>query len=89
MSLDNLQMFSKNRIRSLFGLEPEVLAAVVFRVLPVLEQNREQRLRNNPERKRRFVKNDGRPGELKPIAKLLMSLLYLRQNTSATVVGQM
>ena len=72
----------------MFGLEPEVLAAVIFRVLPVLEQNRKQRLRNNPERKRRFVKNDEHPGELAPIDKLLMTLLYLRRNTSATVVGQ-
>jgi hypothetical protein len=55
----------------------------------VLEQNRENRLRNAPHRKRRYVKNDGRPRESKPIDKLLMTLLYLRQNTSATVVGQM
>lgn len=89
MSLDNLKSFPKNRVKSLFGLEPEVFAEVIFRVLPVLEQNREQRLRDNPERQRRFVKNDGRPRELQPIHKLLMTLLYLRQNTSATVVGQM
>lgn len=89
MSLDNLKSFPKNRIKSLFGLEPAVLAEVIFRVLPVLEQNREERLRNNPERKRRFVKKDGRPADLKPIHKLLMTLLYLRQNTSATMVGQM
>lgn len=89
MSLDNLKMFPKNRIKSLFGLEPEVLAEVIFRVLPVLEQNREERLKNNPERIRRFVKKDGRPPELKAIHKLLMTLLYLRHNTSATVVGQM
>lgn len=89
MKLDNLKSFPKNRIKSLFGLEPEVLAEVIFRVLPGLEQNREERLRNNPERKRRFVKKDGRPADLKPIHKLLMTLLYLRQNTSATMVGQM
>ncbi len=89
MSLDNLKSFPKNRVKSLFGLEPEVLAEVIFRVLPVLEENREERLRNNPERKRVFVKNDGRPPEMKPIDKLLMTLLYLRHNTSATVVGQM
>ncbi len=87
MKLDNLKMFPKNRLKSLFGLEPEVLAEVIFRVLPVLEQNREQRLRNNPERKRRFVKGDGRPAEIKAIDKLLMTLLYLRHNTSATMVG--
>jgi hypothetical protein len=89
MNLDNLKMFPANRIKSLFGLAPDVLAEVIFRVLPVLEQNREQRLRNNPQRKRRFVPNDGRPGELMPIHKLLMTLLYLRHNVSATVVGQM
>ena len=89
MSLDNLKMFPKNRVKSLFGLEPEILAEVIFRVLPELEKNREQRLRNNPERKRRFVKKDGRPPELLSIHKLLMTLLYLRQNTSATLVGQM
>jgi len=89
MNLDNLKMFPENRLKSLFGLEPSVLAEVIFRVLPVLEQKRELRLRSSPERKRRFVKNDGRPPEIKPIHKLLMTLLYLRQNTSATVVGQM
>jgi len=89
MKLDNLKMFPENRLKSLFGLEPPVLAEVIIRVLPVLEQNRENRLRNAPHRKRRFVKNDGRPPEMKPIHKLLITLLYLRQNTSATVVGQM
>lgn len=89
MNLDNLKMFPQNRIKSLFGLEPEVLAEVTFRVLPVLEQNRQQRLKNKVERKRRFVINDGRPRDLLPIHKLLMTLLYLRHNTSATVVGQM
>lgn len=89
MSLDNLKSFPRNRVKSLFGLEPEILAEVIIRVLPVLEQNREERLRNNPERKRRFVKKDGRPADLKPIHKLLMTLLYLRHNTSATLVGQM
>lgn len=89
MSLDNLKMFPTNRIKSLFGLDAEVLAEVTFRVLPILEQNREARLRNNPQCKRRFVKGDGRPPEMKPMHKLLMTLLYLRHNTSATVVGQM
>lgn len=89
MNLDNLKMFPANRIKSLFGLAPDVLAEVIFRVLPVLEQNREQRLRNNPQRKRRFVHNDGRPRELMPIHKLLMTLLSLRHNVSATVVGEM
>ncbi len=89
MKLDNLNSFPDNRIKSLFGLEVDVLAQVIIKVLPVLEQQREQRLRNAPERKRRFITRDGRPPQMKPIHKLLMTLLYLRHNTSATVVGQM
>lgn len=89
MNFDNLKMFPENRLKSLFGLEPSVLAEVAIRVLPVLTKNREQRLRNSPHRKRRFVTRDGRPAEVLPIHKLLMTLLYLRHNTSATLVGQM
>ena len=89
MKLDNLKMFPDNRVKSLFGLAPAILAQVIIKVLPVLEQNREIRLRNQKDRKRRFVKNDGRPREVLPIHKLLMTLLYLRHNTSATLVGQM
>lgn len=89
MKLDNLKSFPENRIKSLFGLEVDILAQVIIKVLPVLEQQREQRLRNSPDRKRRFITRDGRPSQMKPIHKLLMTLLYLRHNTSATVVGQM
>lgn len=89
MKLDNLKSFPANRLKSLFGLETDVLAQVIIKVLPALEKQREQRLRNLPERKRRFITRDGRPPEMKPIHKLLMTLLYLRHNTSATVVGQM
>lgn len=89
MKIDNLKSFPKNRIKSLFGLEADVLAQVIIKVLPVLEQCREERLRNQKERKRRFVKGDGRPPVMLPIHKLLMTLLYLRHNTSATLVGQM
>lgn len=89
MRLDNLKSFPANRLKSLFGLDSDILAQVIIKVLPALEQQREQRLRNAPERKRRFITRDGRPPQMKPIHKLLMTLLYLRHNTSATVVGQM
>ena len=89
MKLDNLKSFPDNRLKSLFGLEADVLAQVIIKVLPALELQREQRLRSLPERKRRFITRDGRPSQMKPIHKLLMTLLYLRHNTSATVVGQM
>lgn len=89
MKFDNLKSFPENRIKSLFGLAPDVLAQVIIKVLPALEKQRERRLRNAPKRKRRFITRDGRPPEMKPIDKLMMTLLYLRHNTSATVVGQM
>lgn len=89
MKLDNLNSFPANRLKSLFGLEPDVLAQVIIKVLPALEQQREKRLRSLPEGKRRFITRDGRPPQMKPIHKLLMTLLYLHHNTSATVVGQM
>lgn len=89
MKFDNLKSFPENRIKSLFGLAPNVLAQVIIKVLPALEKQRELRLRNAPQRKRRFITRDGRPPEMKPIHKLLMTLLYLRHNTSATLVGQM
>jgi hypothetical protein len=89
MKFDNLKSFPDNRLKSLFGLEPDILAQVIIKVLPALERQREHRLRNLSERKRRFITRDGRPPEMKPIHKLLMTLLYLRHNTSATVVGQM
>jgi DDE superfamily endonuclease len=89
MKLDNLKSFPENRLKSLFGLEPDILAQVILKVLPALTQQREQRLRNSSDRKRRFITRDGRPPSMLPIHKLLMTLLYLRHNTSATVVGQM
>jgi hypothetical protein len=89
MNLSNLKMFPENRVQSLFGLQAKILAEVIIRVLPVLEQQREQHLRQKTNRKRAFVKDDGRPRRVLPIYKLLMTLLYLRHNTSATLVGQM
>ena len=89
MRLNNLKSFPANRLKSLFGLESDVLAQVIIKVLPALEKHREDRLRTSPHRKRRFITRDGRPSEMKPIHKLLMTLLYLRHNVSATVVGQM
>lgn len=89
MKLYHLNQIPENRIKSLFGLTPEVLSAVIIKVLPVLEKKRLERLQNNPERKRRFVTNDGRRREVLPLHKLLMTLVYLRHNCSHTVVGQM
>lgn len=89
MKINNLKGFSAATIKSLFGFKPKVLAEVLFLVLPELEKDRTQRLKKRKNRKRAFNKRDGRPREVLPIHKLLMCLLYLRQNTSHEVVGRL
>jgi len=61
----------------------------LFLVLPELENERIRRLKGRRNRKRKFIKNDGRPLEVKAIHKVLMCLLYMRHNTSHEVVGRM
>jgi hypothetical protein len=46
MKFENLKSFPDNRLKSLFGLEPDILAQVIIKVLPALERQREHRLRN-------------------------------------------
>ncbi len=58
-------------------------------VLPILEQERENTLKTRPNRKRKYVKNDGRKRKVYALQKFLMTLIYLRQNVNHTVVGQM
>ena len=89
MKLYQLKQYSDSRVKSLFGLSKEVLAEVIFRVLPILEQKRNEQLKARPERRRRFVPNDGRPRDVLPVHKLLMALIYIRHNCSHTLVGQM
>jgi hypothetical protein len=87
MNFKNLDHFSTSRIKALFGLHPIVLAELLFKVLPELERRRRERLAGRPDRKRRFVPNDGRPREVRPVDKGLMTLIYLRHNVSHEVVG--
>ncbi|MCA1628628.1 MAG: transposase [Acidobacteria bacterium] len=89
MKINCLQRHSAQSIKALFGLPPKVLAEVLFLTLPELENQRTERLKQRPTRKRRFHHRDGRPREVKPFQKVLMCLLYLRHNTSHEVVGRM
>lgn len=89
MKINCLKRHSAQTIKALFGLKPKVLAEVLFLTLPELEKARTERLQNREGRKRRFHEKDGRPREVKPYQKVLMSLLYLRHNTSHEVVGRM
>jgi len=46
-------------------------------------------LKTRPERKRRYVKNDGRKRKVHALQKFLMTLIYLRQNVNHTMVGEL
>lgn len=85
----NLDRFSTPQIKALFGFHPAILAEILFRVLPELERRRATRLAQRQNRKRPYLDNDGRPREVTPLHKVLMTLIYLRHNVSHTVVGAM
>ncbi len=85
----NLDGFSTAQIKALLGFHPMILAEILFRVLPALEQRRAARLAQRQNRKRPYLNNDGRPRETTPLHLVLMTLLYLRHNVSHTVVGAM
>ena len=89
MKINCLKRHSAQSIKALFGLQPKVLAEVMFLTLPELENQRTNRLKQRHGRKRRFHARDGRPCEVKPFQKVLLCLLYLRHNTSHEVVGRM
>lgn len=74
-------------MKALFGFHPQILAEILFRVLPAIERRRAQRLSQRGNRKRRFVEKDGRPREVLPLHQVLMTLTYLRHNVSHSVVG--
>lgn len=79
--------FNPGQVKALFGFHPLILAEILFRVLPELEKRRKTRLETRPDRKRSFVESDGKPRQLTPLIKVLMTLLYLRHNVSQSVVG--
>lgn len=89
MKINNLKKFPAATIKALFGLNPKVLAEVIFLVLPELEKQRIENLKKRKTRKRPFIKNDGRPCQVLPIHKLLMCLLYMRHNASHEMVGRL
>jgi hypothetical protein len=85
----NLDRFSTTQVKALFGFHPAILAEILFRVLPELERRRTQRLAHRTGRKRPYLDKDGRPQEVTPLHKVLMTMLYLRHNVSHEVVGAM
>lgn len=85
----NLDGFNPGQVKALCGFHPTILAEILFRVLPELEQRRAARLAQRPERQRPYLERDGRPREVAPLHKTLMTMMYLRHNVSHEVVGAM
>jgi len=87
--MKNIDLLSDSNLQNLFGFSRAILAQMMITVLPILEAEREQRLKNRPDRKRKYVSNDGRKRTVYAREKFLLTLIYLRQNVTHTVLGQM
>ncbi len=87
--MKNINQLTDSHLKNLFGFSRAILAQMTAIVLPILEQERENTLKTRPNRKRKYVKNDGRKRKVYARQKFLMTLIYLRQNVNHTVVGQM
>lgn len=87
--MKNINQLSDSNLKNLFGFSRAILAQMVEIVLPILEVEREKRLKNRSNRKRQYVPDDGRRRRVFALQKFLMTLIYLRQNVNHTVVGQM
>jgi hypothetical protein len=85
----NINQLTDSHLKNLFGFSRAILAQMTAIVLPILEQERENTLKTRPNRKRKYIKNDGRKRKVYARQKFLMTLIYLRQNVNHTVVGQM
>jgi hypothetical protein len=76
-------------LKNLFGFSRTILAEMSRIVLPILENEREIALKTRANRKRKYVRDEGRKRKIYALQKFLMTLIYLRQNVNHTVVGQL
>lgn len=87
MKLEQLNNYSEEKMRALFGMTRAALAELFAQVLPELVRRRRMAQAQQPDRRR--APGGGRVRRLKPYEEVLMTLLYLRHNVSHAVVGQM
>lgn len=87
MNLTEINRYPKDKVRSLFGLTHEALAALLASALPEIDQRRRQSQADKPNRKR--VVGGGRKRLLKPYQEVLLTLIYLRHNVAFCVVGRL
>lgn len=86
--MKNFDLLSDSNLKNLFGFSRAILAQMIEIVLPILEAEREKTLQTRPDRKRKYVPNDGRRRKVYALQKFLMTLIYLRQNVNHTLVGE-
>ncbi len=86
--MKNINQLSDSNLKNLFGFSRAILAQMIEIVLPILEAEREKTLQTRPDRKRKYVPNDGRRRKVYALQKFLMTLIYLRQNVNHTLVGE-
>ena len=87
--MKNLNQLTDSNLKNLFGFSGAILAKMMKIVLPILEAEREKKLQTRADRKRKYVRHDGRKRKIYASQKFLMTLIYLRQNVNHTIVGQM
>lgn len=87
--MKNLNQLTDSNLKNLFGFSGAILANLMITVLPILEAEREKKLKTRADRKRKYIKDDGRKRKVYAREKFLMVLIYLRQNVTHSVVGQM
>ena len=87
--MKKINQLTDSNLKNLFGFSRAILAQMTAIVLPILEEEREKTLKTRADRKRKYVKNDGRKRKVYALQKFLMTLIYLRQNVNHTMVGQM
>jgi hypothetical protein len=84
-----LNQLTDSHLKNLFGFSRAILAEMMTIVLPILENERETALKTRANRKRKYVRDDGRKRKVYALQKFLMTLIYLRQNVNHTLVGQL
>src|SRR5690348_13512301 len=87
MHYHQINTFTDNRVRSLFGLTRAQLGELLAQVLPRLAEYRQKQLASRAGRKR--APGAGRKRVLAPYQEVLMTLVYLRHNVSHAVCGQL
>src|SRR5438876_3493211 len=87
MNYHQIQRFSDEHVRSLFGLNKGQLGELMPVVLPLCYERRLDQLRSRPDRKR--APGAGRKRKLSPFREVLMTLIYLRHNIPHVLCGHM